>query len=202
MTALGIAAAAVAALALARLGVSVRYDESGLALAVRVLFVRFRLSPRKKAMPRRKAPRRKKRVKAPDKTARASPGKHVGTREIAGAAAKILGRLRHKLLIKRLVVRYTAPGGGDPVRAAIAYGGISASCAAITALIDGAFRVKEREISARVDFGADKPEAYVSADVSLAVWEIAYVACAILPLALKRGAGRKARGAKRKNILD
>jgi hypothetical protein len=76
------------------------------------------------------------------------------------------------------------------VSAAIAYGGISAGCAAITALIDSAFRVKEREITANIDFNAGKPDVHMSADVSLAVWEAVYVMCALLPLALKRGAKR------------
>jgi hypothetical protein len=178
MTAPAVAAlvvAALAALAFARLGVSAQYGADGLSLTVRALFVRLRLSPRP---PRKRAPKRKKRAKA--------PGSSMGLREIAPVAAQALGRLRHKLLIRRLVVRYTAPGGGDPVSAAIAYGGLSVGCAAITAALERAFRVKEREITASVDFSAGKPDVYVSADVSLAVWEAVYVACALLPAARTR----------------
>ncbi|MDR1217674.1 MAG: DUF2953 domain-containing protein [Oscillospiraceae bacterium] len=183
MIALGIVAAAVCALALVRLGVSAEYGEGGLELEARIGAVRLRLYPR----PLKRRARAARGRREP-KTRR--PGGLAGFTDIAAYALKALGRLRRRLLIKRLVVRWSVPGADDPARAAMTYGGASAAAAPLERLIDGAFRVKRRELSANVDFCAAEPRVYISAAVSAAVWELVYVACALLP-AIVRTTNRK-----------
>jgi hypothetical protein len=189
MIALGIAAAAVCALALVRLGVSAEYGEGGLELEARIGAVRLRLYPRPQKK-RGRAAGRARAARGRRESEPRRPGGLAGLSDIVTHALRALGRLRRRLLIKRLVVRWSVPGADDPARAAMTYAGASAAAAPLERLIDGAFRVKRREFSAGVDFCAAEPRVYISAAVSAAVWELVYVACALLPALIKTTKGK------------
>jgi hypothetical protein len=203
VTGLAIALAVLLAAALTRVGVSARYDGDGFALAARVGFVRIRIIPRasRPERPGRGGRRGKKAERASKRQDREGRGGPADIPEVVRAALRALSRLRRRLLIKRLVVRYIAPGAGDPAAAAMRYGGLSTGAEALLQLLDRAFRIRERAVTADVDFTADKPRVFVSAAISLAVWEAAYVSCALLPAAVrlasaKRGGRRLTDGAK------
>ncbi|MDR2358038.1 MAG: hypothetical protein LBD92_08170 [Oscillospiraceae bacterium] len=185
MIGLAVAAVLLAAAAFTRVGVLARYDEDGLSLVARVGFVGIRL------LPRARRPGRPGRGGRDEKKAgrkRAGRGGPADIPVVVRAALNALGRLRRRLLIKRLTVRYSAPGAADPAAAAMMYGGLSAGAGALLALIGGAFRVRERELAADVDFTSDKPRVFISAEISLAVWEAVYAACALLPAAVRSAA--------------
>jgi hypothetical protein len=193
VTGLAIALAVLLAAALTRVGVSVRYDEDGFALAARVGFVRIRIIPRASRTERsgRGGRRGKKAERASKRQDREGRGGPADIPEVVRAALRALSRLRRRLLIKRLIIRYSAPGAGDPSAAAMLYGGLSFGVGAMLRLFDRAFRVREREVTADVDFTADKPRVFVSAAISLAVWEAVYVSCALLPTAIRLASAKR-----------
>jgi hypothetical protein len=178
MIALGIAAAAVGVLTCLRIGVIAEYDEGELTLNARVGFVRLRLIP----PPRGRGAGGRKRGRGAD-ALKALP-------DIVPGALRTLGRLRRKLLVKRLVVSYSVPGADDPASAAIAFAVASACAAPLVGLIDGAFRVKRREVTAGLDFCASEPRVYINAAVSVALWELVYAAAALAPAIRSRAARR------------
>jgi hypothetical protein len=195
VTGLAIALALLLAAALTRLGVSARYDAEGLTIDARGGFIRFRPSPRARraVRPGRRARDGAKKKRRRARREREGPGGPVELTETARAALTALSRLRRKLLIKRLIVRYSAPGAADPAAAAVMYGRMSAGAGALLPLIDGAFRVRERDIAAGVDFTSDKPRIFVSAAISIAVWEAVYTAWALLPAIAKPASERRKR---------
>ncbi|MDR2420977.1 MAG: hypothetical protein LBD49_02595 [Oscillospiraceae bacterium] len=177
-----IALAAVAALLLLRVGVGVTHIPGALTVRVTVGFVSFtvfrRPSGRKKPRARRGEGRR-------GKGGAGGAGKNRpprSPREVLEAAARLLGKLRRRVLIKRLYVRYVHGGGGGAFSAAMAFGGISAALGLASGTLESAARVKRYDMSESVDFLVCEPEIYIDAAASLAVWEIISLAVSALIL--------------------
>ncbi len=91
--------------------------------------------------------------------------------ELIHEALTALGRLKRRLIIKRLTVRYTA-ASADPYSAAMQYGGVWAGCGTLVAIIRRNFRVRRLDLSSDVDFDSKKPTVYLAADFRIAVWAI------------------------------
>jgi len=184
MIAIAIVIAILVLLALLRLGVSVEYSEDGLTVILRAGPLRLRAYPRfeKPEKARKKAARRAKKVKKEKKKPeKKRPGGLEGFLEILRVAKTMLGRLRRRLLIKHLTIHFTA-ASEDPSKTALMFGGANAVIGAIMPALEHNFRIRRRDLRTSADFNASAPGIYVYAAISLAVWEAAYIAAALLPL--------------------
>ena len=187
MITLSIILAVLILLALLRFGVEAEYNAGGFIATVRVGAFRFRAYPRKvriKKSHKKEKPKAKKEKKPEKEQEEKKKGIKWDLHEILLTAGNTLGRLRRKLLIKRLTILYIA-AGSDPAKAAMAYGGANAAFGVILPLLEKSFRIKHRDLQARTDFDREKPEVYIDAIISIAVWEAVYIAFAVVPFVLK-----------------
>ena len=188
MIVLAIVIAVIMLIALLRLGLSVVYSEGGVSLTLMVGPVPLRLLPKKEKREKQIIKGlRKKEKKAKKKAAKPKaekPGGLKGWLDTVQTYSKGLGRLRRKLLIKKLTVRFVS-AGADPSKTALMFGASSAAIGAGVPLLEKSFRIRRRDIRASADFDALQPSIYVKAAISLAVWEAVYVIIAILPLFTK-----------------
>jgi len=194
MTTLAIILAALLLIALLRFGVSVEYSESGLNVTVQVGPLPLQILPgkekpisaekaaklkaRKEEKARKKAEEKAKK-KAEKKTEEKKPGTLKTVLELLPAVKTVLGRLRHRLLIKKLVVYFTV-SSEDPFSTAQTFGVTNAAIGAIIPVFENNFRIKQREFRTESDFISAQQSIYVNAAISLAVWEAVYIAMAIL----------------------
>jgi len=192
MTALAITFAVIILIALLRFGVSVEYSGEGFYVVANAGPLSLQVYPRRekpgltRKMVARKVRRdlKKAEKKAKKKPEEKKPGRLKDYLETVPAIWADLGRLRRRLLIKRLTVRYTA-AGPDPAATAQLYGAATAVFAVVLPAIDRLFRVRRRDLQTAVDFQADEQLLFVSADVSLAVWEALYIIFALVPALVK-----------------
>jgi len=212
MIAAAIVVAVLILIALLRFGVSVEYGADGVVASAQAGPVRLRVFPRE-VSPEKEARRKlkaaaKKEKAAAKKAARKAleekekkPGKVKMFLEMLPSIKTALGRLRRRLLIKRLTIHYTA-GGDDPASAALTYGAANAAFNTIVPLLEKAFRIKRKDLRAEVDFDTSEPLIYVHIAISLAVWEAVYIALAFAKMATKtpRGGARKTNN--RKDVDD
>ena len=92
------------------------------------------------------------------------------------AAKETIARLQ----IDCLEVDYTIAGKRDPASAAIQYGVLCAGGGTLVALLENSFyRVRRREICARVDFEGTEPLIWLSLALSLRVGQLIVLACRI-----------------------
>ena len=92
------------------------------------------------------------------------------------AAKETIARLQ----IDRLEVDYTIAGKRDPASAAIQYGVLCAGGGTLVALLENSFyRVRRREIRARVDFEGTEPLIWLSLALSLRVGQLIVLACRV-----------------------
>lgn len=218
MIALAIILAVLILIALLRFGVKAEYSEEGVSVSATAGPFSLKVYPRavKGDKAKRKAQRKaEKKARKEEKKARKGqkvPKKtedeeHVRKKAggldyfllIVSSAKTALGRLRRRLLIKKLTIHFIA-GNEDASKAAMMFGGANAAVGAVTPLLENSFRVKRRDLRTSVDFNAVKPAVYAGATVSLAVWEAFYVAFALLPILTKRPkeANEKSTGTKNK----
>ena len=196
MLALAIILAVLIILALLRFGVSAEYSEDGPVVTARVGLLSITVYPRKekrkKGKQKEDAVSRKEKKKAKKKTKKKEEEpkeKKAGGLQyflvILSSIKTSMGRLRRRLLIKRLTI-HIITANDDPSKAAMMFGGAYAAFGAITPVLEKHFRIKRRDFQAAADFSAEKPLIYVNAAISLAVWELVYIAAAILPILTKR----------------
>ena len=204
MIALAIIIAVLTLVALLRFGVKAEYSEEGVSVAATAGPFTVKIYPRAakddKAMEkakrkaekkaRRKAAKKAlKKEKAPKISEEDQKEKKAGGfdyfKVILSSSGKALGRLRRRLLVKKLTIRFIS-GNGDPSKAALAFGAANAAFGVITPMLEKSFRIRRRDFSASADFCSAKPKIYVNAAFSLAVWEVFYLAFALLPLLTKR----------------
>lgn len=193
MLVLAIIVAFLVFLAFLRVGVIAEFSESGLRAFAKVGPIKKTVFTTEKRI--REKPKRVKKAKKkkPDEEEK-KPGRLSELKAHIPAAKKALSRLRRKLLIRDLTIHYIA-GGGDPASVALGFGGASAAFGLVTALLENAFRVKRRDLRTAADFSRDEPYIYVRAVLSLAVWEIVYIASTLVGSLLKN-TGKKAKNRK------
>lgn len=199
-------------IAMLRFGVDAVYGADGLTATAVIGPFRVRLYPKKAETDedRVKSELRKARKKAKDekkaaKKAAKKAGKKAGKKEInegekkkslmkpgmlsnlldmLPAVGKLLDRFRRRLLIKRLIIDFTA-GGSDPSNTALMYGASFTGFWGLTPWLERHFRIRKRELHSNVDFEAVKPVIYVNAAVSIAVWEVFYIIFAMVPAIIR-----------------
>ena len=194
-------------LAMLRFGVNAEYGSGGLTVKVKVGPLLISIIPRKKKKPsravrtgdKRKAKKhRKKRKKKKDdsedkkkdeESEVRKPGGLDGLKRVLPPITKALGRFRRRFLIKQLTVIFTA-AGTDASATASMYGNINAAIGILDPILTNNLRIKHRDFRARVDFMAQKSTVYVKAVMSLALWEVMYIALALLPMLLNATVGK------------
>lgn len=199
MTTLAVIFGILILFALLRFGVSVEYSAAGFTVAIKAGPLSFPVFPRKekpenakkeaKRKARKEEKARKKAEKKADKKAKKKteekkPGAISTVLEILPAVKKLLGRLRHRLLIKQLIIYYTI-AGDDPSKTALIFGTANAAIAAILPGLESAFRIKRRDIQVLFDFIDTKQKIYINAAISLAMWEAVYIVFAVIPAVIK-----------------
>jgi hypothetical protein len=167
-----------------RIGATVIYNDSGISAFARVGPIVFKVFPSKKEKKPKKKPKKssdkvskyvKSLIMGDDK----KPGKWEQFLEILIKVKKTLNRLRRKLLVKNLTLHYVA-GDKDPVVTALSYGKASAIYGIISPLLESMFNIKKVDFSAKADFEADEPMIYAKATISIAIWQVLYIAAAML----------------------
>lgn len=189
MIAAAVIIAVIILIAFLRFGVSAEYCSDGIIVTMRIAFYRFPLYPSKEKSERKKQKKEKKRRKKQEKKkAREPEGKKPGTLETvlewSPAIIRCLGRLRRKLLVKKLIV-YLSLANEDPYKAAMAFGSLNAAIGIVSPLLEKGFRIKSRDYRTAVDFGATGHRIYINATISIAVWEAVYVTWAVVPTLLE-----------------
>lgn len=187
--------------ALLRFGISAEYGQNGFKAVAHIAIWKIDIYPReekpgkeeKKAA--RKARKKQKSLAKAEKKAKKRPEEEKpGTLEtlfeMLPGIKKGLGRLRRKLLIRKISIHFVA-AGGDPYGTAMAFGAANAVGGALMPMIENSFRVKRRDIRTSADFVADTHSIYVKASISIAVWEAVYVASSILPALIKNASKSK-----------
>jgi hypothetical protein len=181
-------------LALLRVGVTAEYGADGLKLRAFAGPVRINLlrGTRKSKKPKKAEKAKKQKKEKSEK----KPGGAMDFRATLPAFLETLGRFKRKLTVKRLTVHYTA-AGDDAYSTSLTFGGASVGLGFLTPILENNFKVKRRDFQTSADFTAQEAYIYVNAAISLAVWEIFYIAAAILPAFLK-SRGQKTDGQENK----
>ncbi|MBQ2057885.1 MAG: hypothetical protein II490_04535 [Oscillospiraceae bacterium] len=150
-------------IALIPLGASFEYSEDGLLLAAHIGFIKIGILPKKE-----KGEKKKK----------------GGTAEfilkVLEAVFNTLNRFRKKLTVNYLKFYYTS-ASPDPYDAAMNYGKSSALAGVVLPLAEKAFRIKKSDIRTFVSFDGEGDRIYISAKLTLMIWEIIYVVCGLIP---------------------
>ncbi len=173
-----IAAAAVLAFLLLisflRVGITAVYEEVGFILEAYIGPVIIKIFPADKT---RKESRKEKKEKTREGVVKA--GRLESLRNQLPSLKKAFSRFKRKLLIKELTIYYMA-AGSDPAATALYFGAASAGYGMILPLLENNFNIKKRDLRATVNFEVTEPYIYVKARLSLAVWEVFYVAFGLI----------------------
>ncbi|MCL2401329.1 MAG: DUF2953 domain-containing protein [Oscillospiraceae bacterium] len=176
-----IAACIVAVLiliSLLRIGVSAEYGGDGFFVTASVGLIKIKILPRKEKPRKAKKIKKPKKPKKPKQPKMEKPGGLKAFLDMLPGIKSALGRLRRRLLIKKLTIHYTA-AGEDPVKTAMTFGAANAVFGVIVPVLENNFRIKHRDFRAQADFNATQQLIYVNAAISLAVWEAIYIAAAL-----------------------
>lgn len=196
MIALAIVVAVLVLIAMLRVGVSVEYSVDGFCARARVGPASFGVYPRKekpekvspaksKTKKEKKKKVKKDKKKEKEKPEEKAPGKLEYLLVIIKSAGTALSRLRRRLLIKRLTLRLVA-GSEDPSKTALMFGGAHAAYSTVGNFLRKHFRVRRSDLGASADFEASEPAVYAKAVISIAIWEVIYIAFALLPILTKK----------------
>ena len=177
-------------IALLRVGARATLSEGVFSLSILAGPVKLKLLPKdedeakkqKKEAPKPEKPK----MEAPEGPAEEKPKRKLKiTMELIttalSALGDALGRLRRKISIDLLTIHYTA-ASGDPFSAAMTYGCASAAVGALMPVIENIFKVKKSDVGAAVTFDATEADIYIDAQLTIAIWEIIYIALAVLPV--------------------
>ena len=172
---------------LLRFGVSAEYGADGFTVSAKAGPLMILLYPRKekpgaaekKAL--RKARKAEKTGEIKEKPKTKMPGGLQTYLDMLPPVKDMLGRIRRRLLIKKLTIHYTA-AGSDAATTALTFGGANAVFGALAPLLENSFRVKRRDFRAAADFTGTEQKIYLHAAISIAVWELFYVVFALYPI--------------------
>ncbi len=176
-------------IALIPLGASFEYSEDGLLLAAHIGFIKIGILPKKeKGEKKKKEKKKKKKKKKEEKPDEEKPEpekkKKGGTAEfilkVLEAVFNTLKKKKKKLTVNYLKFYYTS-ASPDPYDAAMNYGKSSALAGVVLPLAEKAFRIKKSDIRTFVSFDGEGDRIYISAKLTLMIWEIIYVVCGLIP---------------------
>jgi len=194
MIALAIIIGVILLIALLRFGVSVEYSQEGTLALLHIGPISLTIYPKKKNPKKEEKKAKKKadkKAKKEDKKANKSKkkeapklkygGSYTDFLEVFPRLAKMLSRLKHRILIKRLIIRLTI-AGEDASKTAMNYGYANAGLSALSPVLENNFRVRYYDFKTAVDFIETKPTIYLNVRFSLAIWEVIYITIALFPL--------------------
>ncbi len=187
-----------------RIRLSFFYREGGLLLRLHLGLFRLQLYPEKEEAGRKRrglkrifgrtrgkgagAEKRRRREKTKTeqkKTEDRSLGEKIDLlMDLLPLAGEMAGRLRRKILIRKLILQLNW-GAQDPADAAIGYGRAHAVMGAVLPVLEANFRVKERDTQIHLDYELEKPNVYLQAQLSISLMQL---------LSLGTFAARKALG--------
>ena len=162
------------------LGVDGGYSGGKLTLGLRIGFLNLRVFPGRLKPPKLKKPKKTEIVKKQSTGQLKKEKVPLNKKELMRLlklGLKTLGRLRRKLCVDYLRIRYTF-ASDDPFNTAMGFGYSSAALGAIMPLFDNAFNIAERDIGPSFDFLSDKPAFDCWITFSIHVWEVFYIAAA------------------------
>lgn len=188
-------------LSLLRLGAEVSYGEEGLIFRIRVGQIRVTLYPRRKKPQKKPKKKREKKPSKAGKGKRAEPEKKAQPEQptedkpqkedenqkgglplplmdlislVLNAASDTISRLQ----IDTLEVGYTIAGKEDPAWAAIQYGLLCAGEGGLVPVLENSFyRIKRRDIRAKVDFEAKTSLIWLRLALSIRLGQLISIAC-------------------------
>lgn len=141
--------------------------------------------PKKGRKPKKKKrPKKGEETQAPGDEEKKKPGIDITLELIStvlSAVGEMLGRLRRKISIDKLTIHYTVASDG-PYSAAMTFGYACAGVNALMPVIENIFKVKERDVGVDATFDSDKSEFFIDAQLTIAIWEIIYIALAVWPV--------------------
>ena len=169
-----IAFAVLAFLAIVPIGLRVRYDSNGPWAAFMIGPVRAQLYPRTK---KEKSVHSEKKQKA-DKTSgkkKASGGSIGDFLPLVRLVLDILADFRTHLVVDHLRLTLIL-ADSDPCDLALNYGKGWAALGNLMPLLERALVIKRRDLEVECDFTAEKTTVIAGADLTLRVWQLAFLA--------------------------
>lgn len=154
-----------------RIRVQLKYDRRGLRVQVRAVLFRFSLVPSAKKSPQKS---KKQTEERPDKAVSQNEtlpkgGSVAKVRSFLPMGMDAIGALGKRIQVDYLRVHYTIAGQPDPAMAALQYGGVCVGGGALCILLEQHMKVKERAVSAEVDFSSETSVIFVAASCSLRI---------------------------------
>ena len=186
MLVVGIILIVLVLLAFLRIGVTAEYSEEGFKVLARIGPIRYPVYP-----PQEKGKKKEKKKKTKEKQEQKG-GKLATFQEFLPSIAEAVGRLRRKLTINDLRIYYMA-AGSDPSKTAMSFGIASAGLGVLVPVLENLFRIKSRDLRTSVSFTESEPYVYLMAKLSLALWEIIYIAWSPLMAIVKANTKTKNR---------
>ena len=187
---LGLVLLLIAAFLAIRIRVTAAYDEAGFAFRARFGRITLFRYPRQggPAKLKEKMPKKPK-TEEPEAEKPKQGGKLPGAKEFLSIIGDTLGKLKRKLRVDELTLWYCS-ASRDPFSAAMAFGGASAGIGMLMEPLEGAFRIKKRDIRTAVSFTDTEPTVILKLSLSLSVFA---VFCIGVPLAFRflRRPGKK-----------
>lgn len=177
-------------IAILRVGARATLEEGVFSLKLLAGPIKLQILPKdedKAQKPKQEKPKKEKppKEKKPEETEEKPKPKLKITLDlvkiILSAVGDALGRLRRKLSIDLLTVHYTV-ASDDPYSAAMTYGYASAAVGALMPVIENIFKVKKSDVGAAVTFDTNEAQLYIDAQLTIAIWEIIYIALAVVPV--------------------
>jgi hypothetical protein len=180
---LGVILLLLIGLLLLKVGVNATYDDKVLCVKAIAGPVKITVFPLEKEQKPKKEKKPKKKVE--EKPEEEKPKSKIPILDlikvIVPAAIEALKRLRRKIDIDILTVHYTV-ASDDPYSTATSFGYISAAVGVLTPLLDRAFDIKKQDIQTDVSFDTSEPVIFANVQLTIAIWEIIYIAIAFLPV--------------------
>ncbi len=176
---------------LIRVGVSAEYSEDGFIVDAKLGPYRMRVLPAKKGGEKKPGKKKKPKQTSEDEDEKEKKGGSVkiGMPKIS-SALEALGRLGRRLTINELTLIYTS-AASDPYDAAVNFGRVSAAAGILQPLLDRGFRIKKQYYDTRVSFDGEGDTIYGKIALSLAIFDILYIAAAVLPDMLGKTAEKR-----------
>ncbi len=137
-------------------------------------------------------PEKKKKKKKEEKKEESKGGSEPGFRRELQIISRLLGKLKRRLCIDELTLRYLS-AGDDPAATALLYGAASAAAVALVRAVESLFHVKEADVRASVSFTEPRPRvrARLKLSVSLGVLLWLLAKAAVMKKLAHRKAGSK-----------
>ena len=179
MIPLAVVLAVLVLIALIPVGVRLGYDDGAIGVQAAVGRLRIRIYPRpvdevkaakKLARQRRKPPKPQKPKKdKPPKPEKSGGGlSPAAIRQLVELGLDLVGKLPRKLLVEDLTV-HAVFGGSNAAEIAVGYGKAWAVIGAVTPVLENTFRIRRRDLQAKLDPARSSMGLYLRMDLRMRV---------------------------------